>query len=75
MSNIIKFQLQSQFQIFFNQTLCVISQMKNVKHIGRDFYSVAWVMPQGWDCGGAGESKIKFSEHGHVTYQIKGDDH
>ena len=23
--------------------------MKDTKHIRRDFYSVAWVMPQGWD--------------------------
>ena len=35
-------------KIFF-QTLCVFSQMKDTKHIRRDFYSVAWVMPQGWD--------------------------
>ena len=39
----------SQFQRFFNQTLCVFSQMKDMKHIRRDFRSVAWVMPQGWD--------------------------
>ena len=31
--NIIKFQLQSQFQRFFNQTLCVFSHMKDIKHI------------------------------------------
>ena len=30
---IIKFQLQSQFQRFFNQTLCVFSHMKDIKHI------------------------------------------
>ena len=36
-SNIIKFQLQSQFQRFFNQTLCVFSHMKDIKHIGWDF--------------------------------------
>ena len=29
--NIIKFQLQSQFQRFLNQTLCVFSQMKDIK--------------------------------------------
>ena len=46
-SNIIKFQLQSQFQRFFNQTLCVFSHMKDIKHIRRDFHLVAWVMPQG----------------------------
>ena len=44
--NIIKFQLQSQFQRFFNQTLCVFSHMKDIKHIRRDFHLVAWVMSQ-----------------------------
>ena len=32
-SNIIKTQLQSQFQTFLNQTLCVFSQMKDIKHL------------------------------------------
>ena len=50
-SNIIKFQLQSQFKRFFNQTLCVFSQMKAIKHIRRDFHLATWVMPQGWDLG------------------------
>ena len=49
--NIIKFQLQSQFQRFFNQTLCVFSHMKDIKHIRRDFHLVSWVMPQGSDFG------------------------
>ena len=49
--NIIKFQLQSQFQKFFNQTLCVFSHMKEIKHIRRDFHLVTWVMPQGSDLG------------------------
>ena len=55
MSNIIKSQLQCQFQRFLNQTLCVFSQMKDIKYIGWDFYSVAWVMPQGLELGGAGD--------------------
>ena len=49
--NIIKFQLLSQFQKFLNHTLCVFSQMKDIKHIRRDFHLAAWVMPQGWDLG------------------------
>ena len=49
--NIIKFQLQSRFQRFLNQTLCVHSQMKDIKHIRRDFHSAAGAMPQGWDPG------------------------
>ena len=47
--NTIKFQLLSQFHRFLNQTLCVFSQMKDIKHIRRDFHLAAWVMPQGWD--------------------------
>ena len=48
--NIIKFQLQSQFKRFLNQTLCVFSLKKDIKHIRRNFHLVAcWVMPQGWD--------------------------
>ena len=46
-SNIIKSQSQSQFQRFLNQTLCVFSQLKDIKHIRQDFHSVAWVMPHG----------------------------
>ena len=46
-----KFQLQSQFQRFLNQTLCVFSHMKDIKHIRRDFHSAAWVMRQGSDFG------------------------
>ena len=38
-SNIINSQLLSQFQIVLNQTLCVFSQMKDIKHIRRDFES------------------------------------
>ena len=38
-------------QRFLNQTLCVFSQLKDIKHIRWDFHSVAWVMPQGWDLG------------------------
>ena len=47
----LKSELQSQFQRFLNQTLCVFSQMKDIKHIRRDFHLAAWVMPQGWDLG------------------------
>ena len=35
--NIIKFQLLSQFQRFLNQTLCVFSQMKDIKQMGFSF--------------------------------------
>ena len=64
-SNIIKCQSQSQFQRFLSQTLCVFSQLKDIKHIRGDFHSVAWVMPQAWDLGipwGVGGSKFFFSQ-------------
>ena len=63
-------------QRFLYQTLCVFSQMKDTKHIRRDFHSVFWVMPQGWYFGVLRvprESKI-FFKHGHVAYQIEADD-
>ena len=64
----IQFQLQNHFQRFLNQTLCGFSQMKDIKHIRRDFHLAAWVMHQGWDLGvqwggfGGGGSKIFFPE-------------
>ena len=51
--------------------------MKATKHIRQDFYSFAWVMPQGWDFGALGAprwSKIIFFKHGYVAYQIDEDD-
>ena len=61
----------SKGQISFNfnykdniPNLCVFSQMKDTKHIRRDFHSVAWVMPQGWDYRALGvprRSKLFFS--------------
>ena len=49
--------------------LCVFSQIKDTKHITR-------VMPQGWDFGALGVPRgiKKMFKHGHVVYQIKGDD-
>ena len=49
--------------------------MKDTKHIRQDFHSVAWVMPQGWDFAvlGVPRGSKKF-KHGHVAYQIEGDD-
>ena len=53
-SNIIKSELQRQFQRFLNETLCIFSQMKDIKHIRRDFHSASWVMPRGGTCGTVG---------------------
>ena len=61
-SNIIKSELQSQFQRFLNQTLCIFSQMKDTEHIRRDFHLATWVMPRGgtWGYhGGMGGQKKK----------------
>ena len=73
--NITKFQLQSQIQRFFNQTLCVFTHMKDIKHIRLDFHFATWVMPQGWDLGvpwGVGEVKKnvfpKFNQIWYVSY-------
>ena len=57
--NIIKFQLRSQFQRFFNQTLCVFSHMKDIKHIRRDFHLATWFMPLGWDLGVPWRGEVK----------------
>ena len=68
-SNIIKSHLLSHFQRFLNQTLCVFSQMKDIKHIKRDFHSTAWVMPQGWLGGTVGIIFfLKFDQSGCVGY-------
>ena len=49
--------------------------MKDTKHIRRDFHSVSCVMPQGWDFGALGVPRgSKKFKHGHVAYQIDGDD-
>ena len=60
----------------FIPNLCVFSQMKDTKHIRWDFYSIVWVMPQWWDLGhwGCPGGKKVFFKHGHVAYQIDGDD-
>ena len=71
------FNYKVNFKDFYTN-LCVCShiQMKNTKHIRRDFHSVPWVMPQGWDFGALGVPRgpIFFFKHGHVVYQIDGDD-
>ena len=43
------FNYKVNFKDFLYQTLCVSSQMKDTKHIRRDFHSAPLVMPQGWD--------------------------
>ena len=43
--------------IFLYQTLLVLSQIKDRKHIEQNFHSVAGFMRHRWDFGGAGGSK------------------
>ena len=65
-------------RIFIPNFVCVLTKVKDTKHIRRNFNSVAWVMPQGWDFGALGvpkgSKKIFFFKHGHVAYQIDGSD-
>ena len=44
-------------KIFIPNPLCVVSQIKDGKHIEQNFHSVARVMPRGGTCGCWGESK------------------
>ena len=48
--------------------------MKDTKHIRWDFHSVPWAMPQGRDWGAGVPGDQIFFKHGHVVYQIDGDD-
>ena len=71
------FSFKVIFKDFLYQTLCVFSHMNDTKHIRQDFHSVAWAMPQGWDFGVLGVSRGSKNivyKHGHVAYQIDGDD-
>ena len=43
---IFNFNYKVNFKDFVYQTLRVFLQMKDTKHIRRNFYSVTWVMPQ-----------------------------
>ena len=63
-------------KIFLPNFVCVLTN-EDTKHIRRDFHSVPWVMPQGWDFGVQGVPRgsiFFFFKHGHVVYQIDGDD-
>ena len=71
-SNIIKSQLLSQFQILLNQTLFVFSQMKDIKHIRRDFHWVPWVLPKGLGLRGAGGQKCNFLNMVMCHIKLKG---
>ena len=68
-SNIIKSELQSQFQRFLNQTLYIFSQMKDIKHIRRDFIWPPGSCPGvglGRTVGGWGVKKIFFPKFNQI---------
>ena len=68
-SNIIKSQSQSQFQRFLSQTLCVFSQLKDIKHIRGDFILSPGSCPRGgtWGYrGGMGVQKLFFSKFNQI---------
>ena len=48
--------------------------MKDTKHVRQDFHSDHWVMPKGWDFGALGVPRGSKKKHGHVVYQMDGDD-
>ena len=53
----------------------MFSQLEDTKHIRLDFHSAIWVMPLGWDFLALGcPGGSLFFKHGHVAYQIDGDD-
>ena len=61
----------------FYETLGVFSQMKETNISDVFFYSVPWFMHQGWYFGALGVPRgvtKPFFKHGHVEYQIDGDD-
>ena len=74
--NIIKFQLQSQFQRFLYQILCALTNKRYKTYQKRVSFCRLDHAP-GWDlgrCGCPGGQKFYFFKHGHVAYQIDGDD-
>ena len=52
----LNFKYKVNFKDFIPNFVCVLTheRYKTTKHIRRDFHSVAWVMPQGWDFGALG---------------------
>ena len=71
------FYYKVNFQTFLYQILCVFSQIKDTKHTRQDFILSPGSCPRGgtlerWGCPGG--QKFIFFKHGHVAYQIDGND-
>ena len=63
-------------KIFIPFFLCFLTNERYKTYL-TGFYSVPWVMPLGvglWGTGGTQGVKLFFFKHGHVAYQIDGDD-
>ena len=62
-------------KIFLPNFVCVLTN-ERYKTSQMGFYSVAWVMPQGWDFGALGcpGGQLFFFKYVHVANQIDGDD-
>ena len=64
-------------KIFIPNFVCVLTNERYKTDQTGFFYSVACVMPQGWDFGAlevSRWSKKVIFKHGHVAYQIDEDD-
>ena len=59
-------------KIFIPNFVCVLTNETDTKHIRHDFYSVAWVMPQGWEglWGTGGAKGVNFFSN-MVMWHIK----
>ena len=59
---------------FIPNFVCVLTN-ERYKTYQMGFSFCGWIMPQGWDFGGAQVVKKNFFfKHGHVAYQINEDD-
>ena len=68
-SNIIISQSRNQFQRFLSQTLCVFSQMKDIKHIRRDLFRHLGHAPRvrlGGTVGGWGSKNFFFPKFNQI---------
>ena len=64
-----KFQLQCQFQRFSYHTMCVFSQIKDIKT-----YRTGFLFCRLCNVPGMRLEVLGGQNHGHVAYQIEGDD-
>ena len=71
----LNFSYHVNFKDFLYQTLCVFSQMKDTKKISDGILILSsGSCPRGWTLGHLGSKGVIFFKHGHVAYQIDGDD-